>query len=164
MLSEETAMGKHPVDAVSAMAKISEYAQQSLFTGERESMVEGYEEGGITPAVCHAAYTTAKDISAAAIITPTSSGTTPRLVSRYRPRQPIIALSPNLDTVRQLPITFGVIPRLVIFKKNLDDVIETAKAEALTTGLVRVGDAVVITAGSPGGVKGTTNLIRVEVL
>ena len=164
MLSEETALGSHPTEAVSTMARIAEHAESGLFNDVWHTKVEGYEESDITGAVCHAAYTTARDLGAAAIITPTSSGITPRIVARYRPMQPIIALSDDIDTVRRLAITFGVVPRVAAFKNNIDDVIQTAKDEAISTGRVKKGDTVVITAGSPGGIAGTTNLIRVEVL
>ncbi len=164
MLSEETALGNYPINTVSTMARIAEHAEEGLFNDVWHAKVEGYEEHDITGAVCHAAYTTARDLGAAAIITPTSSGITPRIVAQYRPMQPIIALSDNIDTVRRLTLTFGVVSRIAAFKNNLDDVIKTAKDEAISTGLVKKGDTVVITAGSPGGIAGTTNLIRVEVL
>jgi len=164
MLSEETAIGSYPTDAVIYMAKISEHAETELFSREHESKIEGYEKKGITNAVCHAAYHMAKDLNAAAIVTPTVSGVTPLSVSRYRPSQPIIALSDNIETLRRLGITFGITGKLVLFKKNLDDIIKTAREESLATGLVKKGDVIVITAGSHGGIPGRTNLIRVETL
>jgi pyruvate kinase len=163
MLSEETAVGKNPALVVTVMARIAAAAvvpfpeRWSLKTRENR-------EGDITRAVCHAAYHMSQYLDAAAVITPTSSGTTPRLLAHYKPRQPVIALSGNIGTVRQLTLTFGVIPRQAAFTTNVEDMTRAAREEAIKTGLVKKGDLVVITAGLPGGKPGTTNLIKAEVL
>lgn len=164
LLSGETAMGRYPVEATAAMANIANTAKDGLHSEDWESSVEKYREESVTHAVCHAAYHTAKDLSAAVIVTPTSTGTTPRMVARYKPKQPIVALSPEIDTIRRLTISFNIFPRLVKFNNNMDDLIRTAKEEAVNSGFVRGGDIAVITAGFPPGVAGTTNLIRVEVI
>jgi pyruvate kinase len=164
LLSGETAVGRHPVEAVSTMANISNTAKDGLHSDDWASSVERYREESITHAVCHAAYHTAKDLSAAVIITPTSTGTTPRMVARYKPKQPIVALSPKIDTIRRLTVSFNIFPRLVKFNNNIDDLIRTAKEEAIRSGFVKTGEIAVITAGFPPGVAGTTNLIRVEVI
>ena len=164
MLSEETAMGKFPVQTVSTMVRIATNAEQALFSPEREWKVEGYVEESITHAVCHAAYHTARDLNAAAIVTPTSSGTTARMVARYRPKQPIIALSPWEDTLRRLTISCGVVPRQVKFEDSLENKIKTARQEALLAGVGKKGDIIVVTAGPLGGVPKTTNLIQVDII
>ncbi len=163
MLSEETAVGKNPALVVAVMARIAA-AAVATFPEHWSLKTQTYREDNITPAVCHAAYHTADRLKAAAIITPTSSGTTPRLVARYKPRQPIIALSADIQTVRQLTLTFGVIPRQAAFAGNVEDMTRAAREEAVKTGLVKTGDLVVITAGLPGGRPGTTNLIKAEVI
>ncbi|MBN1573260.1 MAG: pyruvate kinase [Deltaproteobacteria bacterium] len=164
LLSGETAMGKYPIEAAATMAKIANTAKDGLHSEDWESAVEKYREESVTHAVCHAAYHTAKDLNAAVIVTPTSTGTTPRMVARYKPKQPIVALSPKIDTIRRLTISFNIFPRLVKFNDNMDDLIKTAKEEAVKSGFVESGDIAVITAGFPPGVAGTTNLIRVEVI
>jgi len=164
LLSGETAMGKYPVDAVSTMANIANTAKDGLFSDDWETSVEKYREASITHAVCHAAYHTAKDLDAAVIITPTSSGTTSRMVARYKPRQPIIALSPSIDTLRQLTISFGIFPRPMDSINNLDELIAAAKEDTKRLGFIKKDEIAVITAGYPPGIPGTTNLIRVEVI
>ncbi len=164
LLSGETAVGKHPVKAVATMANIANTAKDGLHSEDWESSVEKYREESVTHAVCHAAYHTAKDLSASVIITPTSTGTTPRMVARYKPKQPIVALSPKIDTIRRLTLSFNIFARLVKFNDNMDDLIRTAKEEAIKSGFVKSGDIAVITAGFPPGVAGTTNLIRVEII
>jgi pyruvate kinase len=163
MLSEETAVGKNPALVVSIMARIAA-AAVATFPEHWALAAHPTREDHITPAVCHAAYHAAGTLNAVAIITPTSSGTTPRLVARHKPRQPVIALSADIQTVRQLTLTFGVIPRQAAFAGNVEDMTRAAREEAVKTGLVKLGDLVVITAGLPGGKPGTTNLIKAEVL
>ncbi len=163
MLSEETAVGKNPALVVSIMARIAAAAVQPY--PERWSVEAGQYRGhDITHAVCHAAYHMARTLGAAAVITPTSSGTTPRMVARHKPRQPVIALSADIHTVRRLTLSFGVMPRQAAFGANVEDMTRAAREEAVRTGLVKPGDLVVITAGLPGGKPGTTNLIKAEVL
>jgi pyruvate kinase len=163
MLSEETAVGRNPALVVAVMARIAA-AAAAPFPEQWSAKSRAYREDDITRAVCHAAYHTAQHLDAAAIITPTSSGATTRFVARYKPTQPVIALSGNIDTVRRLTLTFGVIPRQASFATNVEDMTRAAREEALKTGLVKPGDLVVITAGLPGGKPGTTNLIKAEVL
>ncbi|RMF56972.1 MAG: pyruvate kinase [Calditrichaeota bacterium] len=164
MLSEETTIGHFPVDAVRTMAKIIEVTESSKIA-ELQRMRHSYDEPtSIAHAVSHAAFEMARDLKAAAILTPTQSGSTPRMVSSYRPRQPIIALSPDQKVVYRLNLIWGVFPFLAEAYLNTEEMLEQAKDKALNSGLVKFGDVVVLTAGVPIGVAGTTNLIKAEVV
>jgi len=163
MLSEETAVGKYPVEAVKTMARIIEVTEASEL-GQQHATWADVESSTIARAVSHGAYHMAKDLKAAAILTPTQSGSTARMVSSFRPKQPIIALSPTEEVVRQLTLVWGVHPVQANDYANSEDMIDQAKQEALNSGLVQKGDRVVITAGMPIGVTGSTNLIKAEVL
>lgn len=164
MLSEETTIGKYPVDAVETMVKIIAAIEGSE---EAEALRFRHEPGkptSIARAVSHAACQMARDIEARAILTPTRSGSTARMVSSYRPRRAIIALSPTPQVVRQLNLIWGVQPLLSSTFQNSEDMIQQSKDKALQEGLVSKGDSVVVTAGVPKGTPGTTNLIKAEVL
>lgn len=163
MLSEETAVGKYPVDAVKTMARIIEVTEASKL-GQQHATWDDGELSTIARAVSHGAFHMAKDLKAAAILTPTQSGSTARMVSSFRPEQPIIALSPAEEVVRRLSLVWGVYPVLANNYENSEDMIEQAKQKALKSGLVKKGECVVITAGMPIGVAGTTNLIKAEIL
>ncbi len=164
MLSEETTVGNYPVESVQVMARIIQ-ATESVLLKNKISNVRGIRgKVTIARAVSHASYEMAQDLHAAAIITPTQSGSTARMVARYRPEQPIIALSPDPHVVRCLSLVWGVWPVLIEGYTSSDEMIEESKKTALNTGLVKKDDVVVITAGTPTGVPGTTNLIKAEVI
>ncbi len=163
MLSEETAVGNYPVESVSAMSKIAANIESSTdfleIMGKRE-----IPERATTPdAISHAASMTARALGSAAIITPTSSGSTARMIARYRPTQPIIAICSNPGIVARLSLIWGVVAVAVDILLDTDDMTEKARLIARNMGLVKSGSTVVITAGVPMGVEGTTNLIKVEV-
>jgi len=164
MLSEETAIGKYAVEAVEVMARIAERTEQEMLELRREVPFERRGQKSIAEAVSHASYGMAFDLRAAAIITPTHSGSTARLVARYRPQQPIIAFSPIPETVRRLALIWGVYPHCLLQAPTSDEMIERVKQEAQRLGYVKPGDTVVITAGVPVGRPGTTNLIKAEVI
>ena len=164
MLSEETTIGHFPVEAVRTMDKIIRVTEDSRLTHWMEDEEVSKEPTSIGAAVSHAAYHMARDLKAAAILTPTQSGITPRMVSSHRPRQTIIAFSPEGKTVRRLNLVWGVHPLLADGYFTLDEMIEQAKDKALRLGLLGFGDTVVVTAGVPIGVAGTTNLIKAEVV
>jgi pyruvate kinase len=164
MLSEETTIGRYPVEAVKTMAKIlhtTESGSAMRLPGRRPAKLASKS---ISNAVCNAASVMARELKAAAIITPTQSGSTALAVSSHRPEQPIIALSPDAAVVRRLGLVWGVYPLEIEGYFNSDEMMERAKDKALRTGLVNFGDVVIITAGFPIGVSGTTNLIKAEVL
>jgi pyruvate kinase len=164
MLSEETAIGKYPVETVSMMAKIAADAESSFPFAGWSQRVEKEGEKSIPEAVGQAACRLAESLNAASIITFTQSGSTARLIAKYRPREPILAPTPLEKTYRRLALIWGVVPVLGESIKDTDEIVDIAFKAALKSGLVKKGQRVVITAGAPVGVPGTTNLIRAEVL
>jgi pyruvate kinase len=165
MLSEETAIGKYPVQAVQVMDKILQTTERELKPRHGLPTEEQHGKLAIAAAICHAAVSSAQDLRVAAILTPTRSGMTARMVARYRPKVPIIAMCHREETFRTLALVWGVHP--VRFKEYLetsDELIELCKQEALASGLVESGDTVLITAGLPPTAQSTTNLIKVEVI
>lgn len=163
MLSGETAAGKYPVETVRTMAAIAERAESALDYGKG---LRSFSDREITVAnaISHASCTTAFELEAEAIITPTHSGSTPRMVSKFRPKAPIIAATPDEKTIRRLCLSFGVYPVKVPPSKNTDEIIELSVNSAIAAELVKSGDLVIITAGIPAGVAGTTNLIKVHIV
>jgi pyruvate kinase len=163
MLSEETAAGRFPAEAVATMGRIAEDTE-AAFPFER--WMRRFEDESLQTlpeAVAGAACELAEHIGAAAIIAWTESGTTARLVARHRPRRPILALSPRAETARRLALVWGVIPLVAEEEENTDRMMEKAPALAVARGLMHPGERAVITAGIPMGVPGSTNLIKAAV-
>lgn len=162
MLSGETASGSYPVESVKMMARIAENIESSL---RFEEMLSSFEtpEATTTDAISSATCNIALDLGAAAIITATRSGYTARAVSKYRPKAPIIAATPIKSVHRKLLLSFGVFPIHVPEISTTDEMIDSSVAGALDAGLITSGDLVVITAGSPVGVVGTTNLLKIHI-
>jgi pyruvate kinase len=163
MLSEETATGRFPIEAVQMMAKIAQAAEEE-FPFDQFLIREQVEETDLPRAISRAASLLAEAVRAVAIVTPTESGSTARWVSRLRPRQPILALSRHLSTIRRLNLCWGVYPVLVSDWKDTDEMIERSKKMPKELGLASVGDRIVIIAGVPISTRGTTNLIKVEIM
>ncbi len=163
MLSEETATGRYPVKAVKFMVMISK-ATERTFPHEAFLPPKPYQSREIADSMSHAACLMAEDLEVAAIITPTRTGRTARLVSRYRPRYPILAFSPKSSTVRRLILSWGVHPILVPEFTNVDEIVGKGITASLQRGWVEKGQRVVVTAGTPVDLPGTTNLIKVEEL
>lgn len=164
MLSGETAAGKYPIDAVKTMAIIAERTERDLdyrLIGKRQ---EFQDRVTVANAISHASCTTANELGAAAIITPTQSGSTARMVSKFRPRAPIIAATFDERVRRKLCLSFGVHSVLIQGVDSTDDLIEQSVDQAIANEYVSSGDLVVITAGVPAGVAGTTNLIKVHII
>ncbi|MGQ9523221.1 MAG: pyruvate kinase [Armatimonadota bacterium] len=164
MLSGETAAGRYPVEAVRMMAKIVSTAERSTAYSRVFGPHQNARAETITDAIGEATAGIARDLGAAAIMASTFSGYTARMVSRYRPKTPIIGVTANPATYRRLALSWGVRPLLVERAKNTDDTISFAVEGALREGLVKRGDLVVITAGVPAGVPGNTNLIKVQTV
>jgi len=162
MLSEETTIGSYPVEAVSMMHKIATEAETAI---HYEDMLYHFSQGilpEVNDATARAACQIAHQVSAKAIITFTSGGTTALRVSKYRPKQPIIAVTPNERVVTRLSLPWGVIPILKTEPGEIETVFEFASDVALETGIAEKGDLIVITAGIPLRVPGQTNLLRVQ--
>ncbi len=163
MLSEETASGQFPVEAMQMMAKISQSAEEEFpFDQFLRREMEG--EMDLPQAISQAASLLSEKVKAVAIVTPTESGSTARWVSRLRPRQPILALSRHLSTIKRLNLCWGVYPILVSDWKDTDDMLDRAKRIPKELGIAKEGDRIVIIAGVPISIPGTTNLIKVEMV
>lgn len=164
MLSGESAAGKYPILAVETMARIAERAEQALRDGIVPAKQRKWEGQGVTDSLSHAAASIAKELGAKAIVTPTESGFTARMVSKCRPESIIVALTPNEAVARRLCLLNSVFPAVVKESTTTDEMLETAVEGSLKTGLVKHGDLVVITAGVPVGQPGTTNLLKIHTI
>ncbi len=163
MLSGETASGKYPLQAVQTMVRIAQEAEAAQFKVTHKE-VAAKSGRTFAEAVSHASVETALDLSAAAIITPTVSGSTARAVSRFRPPCPIIAVTPNPFAQRELVLFWGVFPLLSKRGANTDAVIADAVEAAQKAGYVKEGDVLVVTGGSVEGGGGTTNLMKIHLI
>lgn len=165
MLSGETAAGDHPVTVVKAMAKIARQAEKDAFEMDAYRGLKCDNDiADITNAICDAACTTARDVDASAIIAVTKSGYTARRVSKFRPVENIVAATPSEKTFNQLALSWGVYPVLAKNQTDEEKLFRHAVDCAMFTGLLNEGDRVVITAGMPLNVEGTTNLLKVETI
>ncbi|MBR1751187.1 MAG: pyruvate kinase [Ruminococcus sp.] len=164
MLSGETAAGKFPVEAVKTMALIAETTENNINYAKRFKLRDDVKSESVTEAISHATVTTANDLNAKAIITVTKGGGTARMLSKYRADCPIIGLTTDETTLRQLSMSWGVIPGLIAEQTNTDELMKSAIECALENGWLSHGDLTVITAGVPLGISGNTNLIKVETV
>lgn len=164
MLSGETAAGHWPVEAVRTMAAIAQRTESDINYNKRLKTRVLESHLSVVSAMAHAACTTAMDIQANAIITVSKSGETARLLCKYRPETPIIACVLTPQVYRQLTLSWGITPLLMEYAHNTDELIEKAVAAAQAANLVRNGDLVVITAGVPVGISGTTNMIKAHLV
>ncbi len=164
MLSGETAAGKYPVEAVKTMAMIAKRIEETLDYDKIMSINRSLFNTNVTDAISYATCTTAKSLNASGIVTSTSSGHTARMVSKFRPNTPIIAATPSERISRQLSLSWGVYTVISEQVGNTDELIENSIEVSKNEGLINDGELVVITAGVPTGVSGTTNLIKVHVV
>ena len=162
MLSGETAAGKYPVEAVQTMDAIARRTESDINYAKRMRNLASQGRMSIAAATAHAACTTAMDIGADAILTVSKSGTTARLVSRFRPGTTVIALLMDPPVQRQMALYWGVVPLTMPRASSTDELVDFAVQAAEQAGVVKQGDLVVVTAGVPVGVSGTTNMIRVR--
>ena len=162
MLSGETAAGKYPVESVETMSRIAMKAEAHLKYREIFKRRSLEQQTTITEAISQAVSNSAIDLDAKAIITSTESGYTARMVSKYRPKAPIIAVTPNEQVMRKLCLVWGVIPVLGEDARDTDEMFQIALDRAMKAGHIGLGDLVVITAGVPVGRSGTTNLIKIH--
>jgi len=163
MLSGETAAGSYPVESVDTMARLAQRTELAL---NCEHLLSRQSTGpqSVTDSISFAGRQTAQRLGAAAILTSTQSGHTARMVSKYRPTVPVIAITPNESVRRRLLLTWGVVPLLGRKTETTDEMIYESITTALEQGLISNGDLVVITAGVPVGVPGTTNLLKIHVV
>lgn len=164
MLSGETAAGKYPLETIQVMSNIAETAEKSMDYWKRFSTEQFQINTSVTNAISHATCTTALDLKAAAIITVTQSGHTARMIARFRPACPIIATTVNPKVLRQLNLSWGVLPFLVNVANTTDEMFDMGVEKALESGLVKNGELAVITAGVPTGISGTTNTLKVHIV
>ncbi len=164
MLSGETAVGKYPVESTETMSRIAKRTEQGLLYEQLLEYFEQAMEKTVTDAISYATCHTAQELGASAIITSTQSGYTARMVSKYRPKAPIIAVTPLKEVTRALALSWGVHPVTCHPIHSTDEMFDVAMASSLKAELIQRGDLVVITAGLPVGVSGTTNLLRVETV
>ena len=164
MLSGETAAGQYPVEAVRTMASIALCAESDIDYIKRFKERVADVIPDVTNAISHAACTSAHDLGASAIITVTKGGRTAKMISKYRPACPIICCATDEAVCRQLNLSWGVIPLLIDEADNTDELFEKAVQAGENAGLLHEGELVVMTAGVPLGVSGTTNLMKVHVV
>ena len=166
MLSGETAAGKYPVEALTAMSKIAERIEHSIDYRHQyfRRRGDGKTEISITNAISHATVTTAHDLDATAILTVSMSGNTARNVTKYRPNCPIIACTPDPVVQRQLKMSWGIVPLLTQEENDTTTLFNHAVEAATSAGYINDGELVVLTAGVPVGHSGTTNLLKVHVV
>lgn len=164
MLSGETASGSYPVQAVSTMVKIAEEAER---VRDSLSVRMIYEQPAIftaSGAICHSAMQTADDVHARAIIAPTISGNTAKLIAGFRPSVPVVAVTPSPMVQRQLCLHWGIYPLLTRRLNTTDEVVADAVRVAQNAGYVTEGDTIVLTAGMVGSVRSATNLMMVRTI
>lgn len=160
MLSGETAAGKYPVEAVTTMAAIADKTEQDIdYAAELKARDYG-KDLSITDSVSHAACAIAMDINAKAIVTVTKSGFTARNVSKYRPSLPVLGCTDTEQACRHLALSWGVVPLLMSTVTSTDELIDISIATAIKEKYLVDGDMVVITAGVPVGVSGSTNILK----
>jgi len=166
MLSGETSAGKYPIEAVRVMDRIISYTetaipkQSAAHTRQTDILkLEGFELPG---AIAHAASRAAEETGARWIVAFTKSGFTARLISKFRPTTPIVALSPDERVVRQMPIYWGVIPYMVRHMENTDELVNEVESALVRSGYAKPGDRIVIVASLPPSISGKTNFMKIH--
>ncbi|SDF08989.1 pyruvate kinase [Thermus arciformis] len=162
MLSAETAAGAYPVEAVAMMARIAKAVESSPEFLQKLNVLRPSPTPTTQDAIAQAADDIVEAVGAKAIVVFTATGSSARRIARTRPQVPILALTPSLEVRNQLALVWGVIPHLAPDPKDTDDMVRIALQAVKALGLAQVGERVVIAAGVPFGVRGTTNLLRVE--
>jgi len=162
MLSGETAIGEYPVESILTMAKIAEYTESQLKYSDILRKRAEFSTNSPTDAIGYATCEIAQRLGAKAIITSTQSGYTARMVAKYRPAQPIIAVTPDEKVQRRLLLFWGINPITTKIYKTTDEMIEASVQASLEAGFIRKGDTVILTGGIPVGIGGTTNFLKVH--
>ncbi|MED0703376.1 MULTISPECIES: pyruvate kinase [Aeribacillus] len=164
MLSGETAAGLYPVEAVETMHKIASRVEQALDYRQALTKHTKVADSTITNAIGQSVAYTAINLDVSAIITPTVSGYTAKMISKYRPKAPIIAVTSSSKVCRKLALVWGVHPTIGQIATTTDEMLDIAVRESINTGIITHGDRVIITAGVPVGETGSTNLMKVHVV
>lgn len=161
MLSGETASGQYPIEAVKTMTSIAKHTERAL-NSEMNFTRFGFQKTNTTDAISHAVVQVTLELNINSIITTTETGFTTQKVSRYRPPAPILAVTPHDKTIRQLQLVWGVFAIKGQSNSNTDIMVKTAIERCIEENLVRKGDLVIVTAGVPVGLTGSTNMIQVH--
>ncbi len=164
MLSGETAAGDYPVEAVETMVRIAMRTEADINYISRLRARNTNEKPSITDAISHTACLMAGDLNATSIVTVTKSGRTARMISKYRPQSPVIGGCISDKVCRQLNLSWGVIPLKIEEKQDADELFDHALERSKEAGLIQEGDTVVLTAGVPLGIAGTTNLLKAHIV
>jgi pyruvate kinase len=164
MLSGETAVGDYPVESVRTMATICANAEAHLDPSDYPPGGVDSSHGSVTEAISHATVEIAAEVGVHVILTATMTGTTARMVARHRPPVPIVAVTPNEQTLRYLALVWGVSPLIVSNFRTTDEMVFMIVRAAHREGIVKKGDQVILTAGIPFGGEGLTNMLKVHVV
>jgi len=162
MLSAETAAGAYPVEAVAMMSRIAKAVEASPEFLHKLNVLRPSPTPTTQDAIAQAADDIVEAVGARAIVVFTATGSSARRIARTRSQVPILALTPSLEVRNQLALVWGVLPHLAPDPQDTDDMVRIALQAVKALGLAQVGERVVIAAGVPFGVRGTTNLLRVE--
>ncbi|MFD3260767.1 pyruvate kinase [Paenibacillus lentus] len=162
MLSGESAAGKYPVQSVQTMARVAQQAEITIDYREQFNRKRAQHATNITEVISQGAVSASLELDAKAIITSTESGFTARMVSKYRPKAPILAITYDRHVLPAVCLLSGVFPFLGEHVATVDEMVETAIQRALKTGYVNPGDTIVLSAGLPLGQAGTTNLLQIQ--
>ncbi len=164
MLSGETANGKYPIKALSMMRTIAEKAETAIDYEEKYLKHKIRESANTTNAISFSCMAAARELGAAAIIAATQSGHTAKMISKYRPKCPVIATTPYEKVARQLSLVFGVVPIVGDESDSADEILHSSIDLSLEKGLLKKGDLIVFAAGVPVGFTGTTNMMRIQIV
>jgi len=164
MLSGESANGKYPLESALTMSKIAIEAESNIDFSAALNKIMYEPLENISDAISLATCTTADKLNVSAIITATQSGHTARMVSKYRPRCPIIAVTPSKQVARSLSINFGLQAIVSIKLTSTDELMIDAVEKSLSSGYIKKQDVVIIAAGIPVGQSGTTNMMKIQVV
>lgn len=164
MLSGETAAGKYPLEAVRTMARIAAISEEKLPYDDVLYRSQMSKAQTLAMAISQATVEVAYELDAKAIVTSTTSGSTARYVASYRPKTPVLAITPREEVQRQLALAWGIVPVVIPYCETTDQMLEHAERVAYELGLAGKGDTIVITAGIPAGARYQTNMLKVSVI
>ncbi len=162
MLSGETAVGKYPVEAVKMMVKIAREAEEAAMAQKHPLRRKKFVPGSFTQAVAFAANAAGSEVNPRAIVVFTQTGDTARILSKLRPTQPIVAFTPLEKTLRKLSLVWGVKPFMIEFGGHTDEMICRGEAALLNYGMADWGDTVIIVSGTKVGMRGATNMMKID--